>query len=31
MKTLKQKEVQGLTHKDAANARKRIRAFIDTI
>ncbi|RWN51079.1 MAG: IS3 family transposase [Mesorhizobium sp.] len=31
MKTLKQEEVQGLTYKDAADARKRIGAFIDTI
>nr|WP_257784451.1 integrase core domain-containing protein [Mesorhizobium loti] len=31
MKTLKQEEVQGLTYKDAADARKRIGAFIDSI
>ncbi len=29
MKT--QEEVQGLTYKDAADARKRFEAFIDTI
>ncbi|WP_337763230.1 integrase core domain-containing protein [Sinorhizobium meliloti] len=31
MRTLKREEVQGLTYKDAADARKRIGAFIDTI
>ncbi|APG86948.1 transposase (plasmid) [Sinorhizobium americanum CCGM7] len=31
MKTLKQEDVQGLTYKDADDARRRIGAFIDTV